>query len=229
MKDSAAAETEAKKALAAFDRQEANRSLPVSVFVSSATGMVHIRQGFERVIEAKATIENPEIPLDTFVFTALDWKDGSKTDLKWTATEVNEHTTRVSDDDGASRKKRKAQQQVAAPPVSDLEKANRTLNRIKLPKDVSDLVSEVVKPGSVLIVSSYDMARSETRYAGTDFVVQMPEVVAKITKPTPRPARVQVVEDNNDGGGFFLFGGPSSSSKAKDKKRRSSQPKSLFW
>lgn len=229
VKDSAAAETEAKKALAAFDRQEANRSLPVSVFVSSATGMVHIRQGFERVIEAKATIENPEIPLDTFVFTALDWKDGSKTDLKWTATEVNEHTTRVSDDDGASRKKRKAPQQVAAPPVSDLEKANRTLNRIKLPKDVSDLVSEVVKPGSVLIVSSYDMARSETRYAGTDFVVQMPEVVAKITKPTPRPARVQVVEDNNDGGGFFLFGGPSSSSKAKDKKRRSSQPKSLFW
>lgn len=229
VKDSAAAETEAKKALAAFDRQEANRSLPVSVFVSSATGMVHIRQGFERVIEAKATIENPEIPLDTFVFTALDWKDGSKTDLKWTATEVNEHTTRVSDDDGASRKKRKAPQQVAAPPVSDLEKANRTLNRIKLPTDVSDLVSEVVKPGSVLIVSSYDMARSETRYAGTDFVVQMPEVVAKITKPTPRPARVQVVEDNNDGGGFFLFGGPSSSSKAKDKKRRSSQPKSLFW
>ena len=230
VKDSAAAESDAKKALAAFDRQEANRSLPVSVFVSSATGMVHIRQGFERVLEAKATIENPEIPLDTFVFTALDWKDGSQTDLKWTATEVNEYTTRVSDDDGASRKKRKAAPQVAAPPVSDLEKASRTLNRIKLPKDVSDLVSEVVKPGSVLIVSSYDMARSETRYAGTDFVVQMPEVVAKITKPTPRPRpQLQVVEDDN-GGGFFLFGGSSSSSsKGKDKKKRSSQPKSLFW
>jgi hypothetical protein len=228
-KASASAESDAKKALALFDRQEANRSLPVSVFISSATGMVHIRQGFERVLEAKVTIENPEVPLDTFVFTALDWKDGSQTDLKWTATEVNEYTTRMSDEDtGGDRKKRKAApQQVAAPPGSDLDKANRTLNRIKLPQNVSDLLAEVVKPGSVVIVSSYDMARSETRYAGTDFVVQMPEVVAKITRPTPRP-RLEVAEDDDDGG-FFFFGPPSSSTKGKDKKKRSQQPKSLFW
>jgi len=222
-KDAANAEVAAKQELATFDRQDANRAQPVSVFVSSATGMVHIRQGFEGVIEAKATIENPEVPLDTFVYTALDWKDGSKTDLVWSATEVNEKTTRGGDD----RKKRRAQS-VEPPPVSDADKAARTLARIKLPKDIRDLVAEVVKPGSVLIVSSYDMARSETRYAGTDFVVQMPEVIAKITKPTPRPRvkkPVQVVEEDER---FSLFGS-SSSASAKAKRRRAQSPKSLFW
>lgn len=237
VKNTANAETVAKKAVDAFDRREANRSYPVSVFVSSATGMVHIRQGFERVIDAQATIENPSVPLDTFVFTALDWQDGSKTGLKWTATEVNEYSTRMSSldaDDGSSRKKRKAApQEVAAPPASDAEKAKRTLDRIKFPKEVSDLIAEVVKPGSTLIVSSYDMARSETRYAGTDFVVQMPEVVAKISKPTPRPAPVQVVEDNSSSGCFFFCGSSSSStssSKANKRvKQRSNGSKSAVY
>jgi hypothetical protein len=203
------------------------------VFVSSATGMVHIRQGFSKVIDAQATIENPDVPLDTFVFTALDWKDGSTTELKWTATEVNEYSTRMSSLDAnepGSKKRKGAQQTVAAPPVSDADKAKRTLDRIKFPKEVSDYIAEVVKPGSTLIVSSYDMARSETRYAGTDFVVQMPEVVAKITKPTPRP--VQVVEDYDSGNsGCFFFCGPSSSSSNKDKKRvkRSNGSKSAVY
>ncbi len=90
-----------------------------------------------------------------------------------------------------------------------------------------------MKPGSTLIVSSYDMARSETRYAGTDFVVQMPEVVAKISKPTPRP--VQVVEDYDSGSSScFFFCGPSSSSSsskanAKRVKQRGNGSKSAVY
>ncbi len=111
VKNTANAETVAKKAVEAFDRREANRSHPVSVFVSSATGMVHIRQGFERIIDAQATIENPDVPLDTFVFTALDWQDDSKTGLKWSATEVNEYSTRMSSldlDEGSGRNKKRS-------------------------------------------------------------------------------------------------------------------------
>lgn len=229
IKDAAVAETAAKKAVAAFDRQEENRALPVSVFVSSQTGLVQVRQGFEQVIEAQATIENPDVPLDTFVFTAVGWKNDTRTDLTWSATEVNEHSTRYSSlDDDSSSKKKKSAEPVKLPPETDADRAARTLDRIKLPKEVSDRIAEVVKPGSTLIVSSYDVARSETKYAGTDFIVQMPEVVAKITKPTPRP--VEVVED--DDFGFSLFGSPYSSNKYRDrdrKKRRTSGSKSFFW
>jgi hypothetical protein len=231
IKDAAVAETAAKKAVAAFDRQEQNRALPVSVFVSSATGLVQVRQGFEPVLEAQATIENPDVPLDTFIFSAVDWKDDSKTDLTWHVTEVNEYSTSASSFERvASRdKKKKGAEPVKMPLETDTAKAARTLDRIKLPQNVADRIAEVVKPGSTLIVSSYDVARSETKYAGTDFIVQMPEVVAKITKPTPRPKPVEVVEDN---GGCFLFCSSYSSNKYKErdrKRRRLSGSKSSVW
>ncbi|HEX2840185.1 L,D-transpeptidase family protein [Hyphomicrobium sp.] len=225
IKEAANAEASAKKAVAAFDRREENRALPVSVFVSSQTGMVQVRQGFELVVEAQATIENPEVPLDTFIFSAVDWKDGTKTALRWTATEVNEYSTGLPayNEDTGSRKKKAPEQPIAMPAPTDAAKATRTLDRIKLSPDVSAKLAEVVKPGSTLIVSSYDVSKSETKYAGTDFIVQMPEVVAKITKPTPRP--VEVV--NESSGGCFFF--CSSYSNSQTKKKRVGGGKSTVW
>ncbi len=238
IKDAAVAETAAKKAVATFDRQEQNRGLPVSVFVSSQTGLVQVRQGFEPVLQAQAMIENPGVPLDTFVFQAVAWKDDSKTDLKWQATEVNETSTggpSYGDDDSGSKKsKKKAPAEVKLPVETDTAKASRTLDRIKLPQEVSQRIAEVMKPGSTLIVSSYDMARSETKYAGTDFIVQMPEVVAKITKPTPRPKPIEVADD--DDGSCFFFCPSYSSGKSKEKlkykerkRQRTSGNKSSVW
>jgi predicted nucleic acid-binding Zn-ribbon protein len=227
IKEAALAETNAKSAVAKFDRVEGNRELPVSMFISSKTGMIHIRQGFERVLDLQATIENPDVPLDTFVFTAVDWKDDSKTDLKWTATEVTEVSSGITSyGNVGDGKKRKAPEEVKLPSQTDTARATQTLNRIKIPKEASDWISEVMKPGSTLIVSSYDMARSETRYAGTDFVVQMPEVVAKISKPTPRP-KPELLEENDGGGCFFFCSSYSSNSSAK--KRRMGSGKSNVW
>jgi hypothetical protein len=236
IKNAAVAETAAKKAVATFDRQQQNRGLPVSVFVSSATGLVQVRQGFELVAEGQATIENPSVPLDTFIFSAVGWKDDSKTALKWHVTEVQENSVggvSYAEDDLPRDRKKKAAEPVKTPFETDTAKAVRTLDRIKLPKDVSDRVAEVVKPGSTLIVSSYDVSRSETKYAGTDFIVQMPEVVAKITKPTPRPRPIEVVEDEG-GSGCFLFCSSYSSSKSKyyrdrDRRRRVGGSKSSVW
>lgn len=234
IKDAAEAETSAKKAVAAFDREEQNRSLPVSIFVSSATGMVQVKQGFETVIEAQATITDPSAPLDTFIFTAANWKDDTKTDLVWKATEVNEHSDNApsyADDLGSSKSKKSKQQpaEVKMPFDTDTAKASRTLDRIKFPKEVSDRIAEVVKPGSTMIVSSYDVSRSETKYAGTDFIVQMPEVVAKITKPTPRPQPVEVAEDRGGSCFFFCSSSSSYSSKQDRKRQRTSGGKASYW
>jgi hypothetical protein len=231
IKASADAEKVAKDAVVLFDRQQANFSLPVSVLISSKTGLISVRQGFERVFEAKVDIENPSVPLDSYVFTAVAWKDATKTDLKWTATNVVEYssTSSISGVDGEldspkKKKKGEVREEVRLPPVSDAGKAARTLDRIKIPKDVQDRLAEVVKPGSTLIVSSYDMARSETRYSGTDFVVQMPEVVAKISRPKPK-IRQDDFDDDDDG--YFFFGGsPKAPTYGK---KKSNGPKSFFW
>ncbi|MDQ8697969.1 L,D-transpeptidase family protein [Hyphomicrobium sp. LHD-15] len=226
IKDAASAEAAAKTAVAKFDRVESNRELPVSMFISSKTGMIHIRQGFEKVLDLQAEIVNPDVPLDTFVFTAVAWKDDTKTDLKWTATEVSEHSSGILGYGNGSERKKGAPEEVKLPSQTDAQRAAQTLDRIKIPKEASDWISEVMKPGSTLIVSSYDMARSETRYAGTDFVVQMPEVVAKISKPTPRP-KTELVEDEGGGGCFFFCSSYSSNSPAK--KRRVGGGKSNVW
>jgi hypothetical protein len=232
IKDAATAEIAAKDAVEAFDRQQANLDLPVSVFVSSKTGMVSVRQGFEKVFEVQAQIDNPDVPLDTFIFTALGWKDGTKTALNWSATEVNEYSTSYSslDEDDTRKLRKSAPEQVKQPPQTEAEKAARTLDRITLPRDAEERIAEVIKPGSTLIVSSYDMARSETRYRGTDFVVQMPEVVAKISRPKPKRP-LETVE--YDGGGFFFFGPPPSSSSSTKKQKKPMRAQGskggLFW
>lgn len=163
------------KAIEDFQLAERNRSKPVSVFVSARTGVVSVRQGFEPVAEGLADIKNPNAPLGTFVFTATGWADDARTGLNWTALGVDEtgelDSPRILNSDASNR-----------PPPTDARRAKMALDRIKLPPHIVEIVAEVVKPGSSLIVSDYDMAKSEVG-KGTDFIVQMPEVVAKFRNP----------------------------------------------
>lgn len=215
IKDANEAQKEAKKAVADFDRIAKNRKLPVSVFISRASGKIRIRQGFQPVLEADVKIEDPDVPLNTFVFTAIDWKDDSQTDLEWMAVEVSE----LSDATSKEIKARRRAKDISFPEATDEARAARALDRITIPREAAELIAEVVKPGSALILSDYDKAHSETRYRGTDFIVQMPEVVAKITKPTPRPRREEVVRDS---GGWFWFGAPPP---PRDRRRRRPGPR----
>ena len=219
--EAASAEGEAKTSVEAFDRAQRNRELPVSVFISSKTGKIMIRQGFESVLEADVTIANPEVPLNTFVFTALDWADDSQTNLEWIAVEVSEHSDATAEE---LKQRRRGREASTLPPSTDAARAARTLDRITISKEAADLIAEVVKPGSALIVSDYDKARSETRYRGTDFIVQMPEVVAKITRPTPRPPppKQEIVQD---AGSFFWWGSPPPPRDRSRDRRRASGPR----
>lgn len=231
IKAAAAAEKSAKSDVARFDRLEQYRDLPVSVFISSATGTIAVRQGFERVLEVPVTIENPELPIDTFLITATGWKDDSRTDLHWTAAEVDENSANVAsydnEDTGSRKRKNKVKPEIRQPEQTDATKVQHTLDRIKIPQEAAIRLAELVKPGSTMIVSSYNVSKSETKYAGTDFIVQMPEVVAKITKPTPRPRPVEVVEES--GGGCFFFCSSYSNDKPAKKKQRANGGKSSVW
>ena len=52
---------------------------PISVFVSRKTGRLYVRKGFDEVFEAPVTIAEPDKPLGTHVFTALEGKD----EVRW--------------------------------------------------------------------------------------------------------------------------------------------------
>jgi len=50
---------------------------PVSVFISRKEGKLFVRKGFEPVFDMPVTIERPDLPLGTHVFTAMDAKEDS--------------------------------------------------------------------------------------------------------------------------------------------------------
>ena len=159
----AAAEQELAAAEAVFAEADAaakearRKTLPISVFVSLKEQRVYVRQGHEAVTDAPVTISNPETPIGTHVFTAVDFTSGGD-DMRWTAVSIGPH---VPGQDGYGKK--------AEPTPTDAVYAGAALDRIALPDDVSARISAALWPGSSIIVS--DEEQSKETGESTDFVV----------------------------------------------------------
>jgi L,D-transpeptidase-like protein len=182
------AEVEAKTATAAKDRaaraaeEATRRTFPVSVFVSRTTQRLYVRKGNHPVFEAPVTIRNPQTPIGTFVFTAVDL--GASNEMRWTVVSMYPNPTRIeASPEGRSHRPRNAR---AAP--TDVGAAAAALDRIALTQEARDVISEVVLPGSSLIISDEGPSREIGK--DTDFVVVMsgePQGALKIRQREPRP------------------------------------------
>jgi lipoprotein-anchoring transpeptidase ErfK/SrfK len=135
---------------------------PVSVFVSRKLSRLFVRQGFMPLFDTSVKIQDPEQSLGTHVFTLMG-SENEPERLRWTVVSMPE-----ADKLFISRSRFK---QVAEsdPPLSSPDKANAALNRIEIPQDVVARISELLTPGSSLIVS--DFAVSGETGKGTDFIV----------------------------------------------------------
>src|SRR5204863_3048658 len=61
----------------------ARKPVPISIFVSSKSNTLSVRQGFKPLFETPVTIQDAEKPLGTHVFTLLDpRREGA--DFHWT-------------------------------------------------------------------------------------------------------------------------------------------------
>ncbi|HEY5127100.1 MAG TPA: L,D-transpeptidase [Bradyrhizobium sp.] len=148
------------------------RQGPVQVFVSRKQGKVFVRQGFEPLFEAPVTITEPDRPLGTHVFTAMQiQEDGAA--MRWTAVTIPSGYARKSDRDGKRRRKlsRAEQEKVAklAGELAAAPTAAAALGRIELPQAAVDRISELLAVGSALIVS--DNPLSDETGIETGFVV----------------------------------------------------------
>jgi len=84
----AAAAAENARAAAAKAAREASRALdPVSVFISRKTQRLYVRRGFEQILDVPVTIQNPEQPIGTHVFTAMAKTDAG---LRWRVVTIND-------------------------------------------------------------------------------------------------------------------------------------------
>ena len=145
------------------------QKLPISVLVSKADSKVLVRHGFRQVFEAPVVIREPDRPLGTHVYTALEFKDGGDT-MRWQAVSV----PASGQSSANSRKVSRASRSEAEPPYpianGPPSSAAEALDRVELPQEARERISEMLSPGTSLIVSDHGHNR-EMRAVGTDFIV----------------------------------------------------------
>jgi hypothetical protein len=158
---------------------------PVSVFVSRKTQRFYIRKANIPIYEGPVTIRDADRMIGTFVFTALGPANASG-EMRWSVVAMYRNPTNIepaSQERGSQARVRKAE---ANP--TDTVAAAAVLDRIQLPEHALERISEVVLPGSSLIIS--DEAASRETGKDTDFVVVMsgePQGALKIRQREPRP------------------------------------------
>jgi hypothetical protein len=151
------------------------RTGPVAVFVSRKERKVFVRQGFEPLFDAPVAIRDPNVPFGTHVFTAMEFKDDGAA-LRWTAVSMpGEPDAKPHQPPKGARRiadvlhERSPTRTKASPPPPPPQSAGAVLDRIELPKEAIDRISELMSPGSSLVVSDHGLGYETGR--GTDFIV----------------------------------------------------------
>ena len=125
-------------------------------------GHIYVRQGFSDIFDAPIDILNPEKPLGTHFYTALNF---SKKDsqARWTVVSLKRR-------DQLNTKQSKPLVTGSIPErAPEQSTALDALDRIKLPEKVRAFLSKRLTPGSSLVIS--DKGHSHETGRGTDFIV----------------------------------------------------------
>jgi hypothetical protein len=143
------------------------KARPISVFVSRKLGKLLVRQDFTPLFDVPVKIQNPEEPLGTHLFMA---SQNERLAIRWTVVSMPEEFSRSPGDRQKSHKERMERTIATAPAVPPTDKANAALNRIEIPQDAFERISDLITPGSSLIVS--DRGMSDETGSDTDFIVE---------------------------------------------------------
>ena len=138
----------------------------VAVFISKREKKIFVRQGFIPLFEMPIEIANPEQPLGTHVFTAMALQDGGDR-MRWNAISMPAENLSRSVDIRGGKRGRNAEPVVAHDGKPST--AAEALNRIQLPPEAVDRISELLTPGSSMVVSDHGLGRETGRY--TEFIV----------------------------------------------------------
>jgi hypothetical protein len=161
-----AAET-ARVAAAEAARQRARALVPVSVLISRKTQRLYVRQAFEPIFESPVTILDPDRPIGTHVFTAIERLSGD-TNVRWSVVSLDGAPPHDGAVEPRGRVRGRRGGDDVEPMPTDPASAKSALDRIVIPQDALDRIAGTA-PRSSLIVT--DEALSPETGKGTDFVV----------------------------------------------------------
>jgi hypothetical protein len=147
---------------------------PIAIFVSRKEKKIYVRQNFTPLFYAPITIANPEQPLGTTVFTAMNYLNDGAT-LGWNVVTFPGEppkVKRVAENDRRGARRGRVVEEPPAKPVGTLpapQAPAEVLARLDIPADVTERISALIVPGSSLVVS--DQGLGDETGEGTDFIV----------------------------------------------------------
>lgn len=158
-------------------QKKAAPSGPISVFISRKEKQLFVRQGFIPLFTAPISFRDEKALFGNHVLTAYDKGDDSK-ELRWVAVTLPAETPRgeasrnslqidasvqIDTAPRHGRTQAKHPEQHAGPSLASV------LDRIDIPQDVVDRVSEYITAGASLIISDHGLGNETGLY--TDFIV----------------------------------------------------------
>jgi hypothetical protein len=152
----------------------AAKQTPISIFISRKRQRLYIRQDFAPLFDSAVTIAQPDAPLGTHVFTALEFTGPERTILRWNVVslpgELPKHVRYVEerrDRHGRVRRRDIEEERAGDTPLS--QGPAQLFERIEIPPEVSEAIAQMIIPGSSLIIS--DQGLGDETGEGTDFIV----------------------------------------------------------
>lgn len=147
-----------------------SRKGPVSVFISRKTAKLYVRYNYEPILETPVGIEDPAEPIGTHVFTAMQVTDDGK-GMRWNVISIPTLAKEaIAEKTKSSRRKMLAD--IAVKPVIDVrdeQTPQAALDRIDIPQETAARISELLSPGSSMMISDYGI--SEETGNETDFII----------------------------------------------------------
>jgi lipoprotein-anchoring transpeptidase ErfK/SrfK len=142
------------------------RSGQVAVFVSRKEQRIYVRQGFVPLFDMPLVIEQPDQPLGTHVFTAMEVTENGG-GMRWNVMTMPAQASAAREQRDA--KKRSKASLNSAPKPKPAATPAEALDRIQMPQEAVERIGELLIPGSSLVVSDEGLGPETGRY--TEFIV----------------------------------------------------------
>ncbi|MPZ36539.1 MAG: L,D-transpeptidase family protein [Rhizobiales bacterium] len=143
----------------------------VAVFISGKEKRIFVRHAFVPVFDMPIEIANPEKPLGTHTYTALQVLDNG-TRMRWNVMSMplTAQPAVQTSKRGVSKQRRVAKNLRGAVITRDSSNATDALDRVTIPQEAIERIAELLTPGSSLIISDEGLGRETGRY--TEFIVE---------------------------------------------------------
>lgn len=143
---------------------------PVSILISRKEQRMYVRKGLQPLFDVPVTIEKANESIGTHIFTAVASDDPAA--MRWMVVSLDgaPRAGQVADARNVAGKRVERVEPKLKPTVA----ARAALDRLDLPKDAVDRISDLMSVGATLIVSDKGIGRRAAAALDSDFMIEMP-------------------------------------------------------